>query len=567
MIKRLLTRFKKATKFQRLLFFLGLFALINLLQSIFTAISKDEAYYWMFSEHLDWGFFDHPPMVALMIHLGYLVFHNVLGVRLFTVILSALTYLNIWFLIPVEQREKEKSEVIFALLIFAMPICHIYGFITTPDVPLLFFGTLYLLIFKRFILKGNLKNAVLLGIVAALLMYSKYHGALIIILSLIPYYKVLKNFRFYLAGLIGIALFIPHIVWEYNHDFVSIIYQLNYRSDNVFEVKNILDYILNVLLIMNPFLVVFLFYYLIKKKIELEYRSLKFLFWGVLIFFGFNSFKNHVEPHWVAISVIPGIIMFHTIAINNLKTQKILVKLMYFTIPLFFILRILLILPLNINTEFHQEGREYFEKLANFVKDKDVVFLDSYSRPAKYTFYTGKDAFTSRTIFYHKTQYDFWDYDKRFHKKSAILLKDEFTEGWLPVDTTGKIKIRYRNVNEFLVINNLKITINNFTKLNDDSTYQVNFDLYNPYEYNINFKEYTKPYQVSVVKFCKNGDKTFMPVSCNIGTIKSGETINATGTFKAKNLYLKDQVGITVAPGELDALLLSNKYKFKTGNY
>ncbi len=49
-----------------------LIGLANTLQAIFTELIYDEAYYWYFSKQLDWGYFDHPPMVAAMIALGNL---------------------------------------------------------------------------------------------------------------------------------------------------------------------------------------------------------------------------------------------------------------------------------------------------------------------------------------------------------------------------------------------------------------------------------------------------------------------------------------------------------------
>ena len=54
----------------------------GLLQSIFTELQDDEAYYWVFSRYLDWGYFDHPPMIALLIRLGTSLFGGELGVRL-----------------------------------------------------------------------------------------------------------------------------------------------------------------------------------------------------------------------------------------------------------------------------------------------------------------------------------------------------------------------------------------------------------------------------------------------------------------------------------------------------
>ena len=56
--------------------------LLNILQALFTSVYPDEAYYLMYSLHLQWGYFDHPPMVALGIKIGELLGHNSFLTRL-----------------------------------------------------------------------------------------------------------------------------------------------------------------------------------------------------------------------------------------------------------------------------------------------------------------------------------------------------------------------------------------------------------------------------------------------------------------------------------------------------
>ncbi len=551
---------------KKLILYLGVFALINILQSIFTPISKDEAYYWMFSQNLDWGYFDHPPMVAAVIWLGYLIFHNILGVRVITVILSMLTQIIIWFLIPKEQREKDKTGVVFALIVVAMPICHIYGFITTPDVPLLFFGSLYLLIFKKFISKPSIKLSVLLGIVAAMLMYSKYHGALIIIFSLLPYLKVLKEKLFYLSALIGIILFLPHIYWQYNHNFVTFIYHLNYRSDNIFLFSNIFEYLLNVILILNPFVSLFLFYCLIIGKVKMQYKSLIFIFWGFIAFFGLNSLKNHIEPHWIAIAIIPVIIFLHKIVIDNHKTKGIIIKLIYVSIPIVLLARVILILPLPLNSEFHKQGKDYYKTLSLFAKDNNVVFYDSYSHPAKYEFYTGKKAFATRSIWYHKTQYDLMDIQDNYNQKKAVCFKSNGGKNWKSLNINPNEKIKYRIIEKFPVINNLQANIESVEKTDNDTILRINFKVYNPYDYDIELKNKNSSYHFNVVKFCANGEKHFFPFKINTNSFKSNNTTYCSATFAPWELAVDDRIGVAIAPYKIDALLISNLFKLPKSN-
>src|SRR5690348_10506331 len=80
-------------------FFVAWF-LLNLFQAAFTELLDDEAYYWMYSKFIDWGYYDHPPMIALLIKAGYAMFANELGVRLFIVTLNTLTMFIIYRLLP-----------------------------------------------------------------------------------------------------------------------------------------------------------------------------------------------------------------------------------------------------------------------------------------------------------------------------------------------------------------------------------------------------------------------------------------------------------------------------------
>ncbi|HKC37253.1 MAG TPA: hypothetical protein VKB95_14355, partial [Chitinophagaceae bacterium] len=79
-------------KHHRLLFY-STWLILALVQSASTELIADEAYYWVYSQFPAWGYFDHPPMIAVLIKCGYAIFHNELGVRLICALLSTLTIL------------------------------------------------------------------------------------------------------------------------------------------------------------------------------------------------------------------------------------------------------------------------------------------------------------------------------------------------------------------------------------------------------------------------------------------------------------------------------------------
>jgi len=86
----------------RLLFY-SLWLLLGLVQSGLTELLDDEAYYWVYGQYLDWGYFDHPPMIGLLVKAGYSIFPNELGVRFFPLLL------NIFSLVIIEKLIDKKN--------------------------------------------------------------------------------------------------------------------------------------------------------------------------------------------------------------------------------------------------------------------------------------------------------------------------------------------------------------------------------------------------------------------------------------------------------------------------
>src|ERR1700741_4547938 len=72
----------------RVLFYATWF-ILGVIQSRYTELMDDEAFYWAYSRFPAFGYFEHPPLIALFTGAGYWLFKNELGVRFFIVILNA----------------------------------------------------------------------------------------------------------------------------------------------------------------------------------------------------------------------------------------------------------------------------------------------------------------------------------------------------------------------------------------------------------------------------------------------------------------------------------------------
>jgi 4-amino-4-deoxy-L-arabinose transferase-like glycosyltransferase len=219
---------------------------INLFQAAYTGLLDDEAYYWVYSRFLDWGYFDHPPMVAVLIKAGYSIFPNELGVRLFIVLMSTAT---LWM---IQELAGPKNNKLFYLIAASMFLLQIGSIIAVPDLPLMFFIALFFLVYQRFLARADLLTTITLGIIISAMLYSKYHAVLIIFFTLLSNLRLLLKWQTWLAALIGLALFMPHIWWQYEHGFPSVKYHLIERNSTIYQSSFTTEYITGQLLLAGP---------------------------------------------------------------------------------------------------------------------------------------------------------------------------------------------------------------------------------------------------------------------------------------------------------------------------
>lgn len=193
-----------------------------------------EAYYWNYSNHLDFSYLDHPPMVALLIKLGTLIFGvNELGVRFATIPCWLLTVFFSYRLTELIQKGAGKYTI---LLLSTLPFFFVHSLIITPDVPLIlcWSATLYFL-YKGLILEKP-SSWYWAGLWIGLGLLSKYTIVLLGLSTLI--YMVLFSRKWftrkepYLCALIASLLFIPVIYWNWTHEWASFLFQSKRRLEN-----------------------------------------------------------------------------------------------------------------------------------------------------------------------------------------------------------------------------------------------------------------------------------------------------------------------------------------------
>ena len=495
--------------------------IVNLIQAFFTPLMGDEVYYWVYSQDLAWGYFDHPPAISFIVKLSDFLFSNELSIRFFTTILNTLTAFLIWKLIPEQNKNQQYSKEIFFALFLMIPGLSMYGFITTPDVPLLFFFALYLVAFNFLIEKNNFKSAIFVGLCAALLIYSKYHGAILILLSIVSNWKVLTKKYYYLAGFIAVVFVLPHIYWQYLHDFVSFDYHLFQRAKGEIGIHNVLDYVGGSLGILNPFLFLFVIFYSFKKSVSFSEQNIFYrnMFFGIIIFFFFYSFRSKIEAQWTVAAAIPLLILAHDLLVNYwFKFQK-LRYLGFGVLIILFTVRIIIMLPFDSGTEFHHHQKPYFDALAKKVGNKKVVFSNSYRDAAKYKFYTGKDAMALSNYHYRKSQFDVGNYDISFNEQPVFFVG--YTENIARENfNIENENVKYALIPNFPVYNKIIAKIKNTNLSFAQKENVLEIEIKNKHNYDFDFKENKHEFQIFMVLIFKE-ENYFFPITFPENTMKA----------------------------------------------
>ena len=529
----------------RLNLLLLIYVLINLLQAIFTPLHDDETYYWIYSNELAWGYFDHPPAVAVLIKIGRLFFENELGVRLLTVLMSSVTALLIWYLIPKSVREIENSDLFFFGILVVIPGFEMYSFITTPDVPLIFSSVLYFHALKRIDKEKTLTNVVFWSIAAALLLYSKYHGGIVILLSIILRPKLLKSWTTYVTGTLAFVLIIPHLLWQYNHDFITFDYHLFQRTAGGFDPSYPLDYLGGTFGILNPALVILLILLTVKfRKTISEYNRFYLrMFWGFVLFFFMYSFRGRIEAQWVIVAFIPLVILLHELVVKNQKYVKVTKNIIIVSISLLVLVRFALVFSTDLQKIASLIDDTFYKQIEKVTPDDaNVVFFNSFQNASKYEYYTGKKAFSYNSVYYRKNQYDLNDYDKYFNNHK-VLFRGWWNDGKLDTMRLEKGRLlRYAIIDKYIVFTKVKATIDSLPKvLNVGEDYKVEIELSNPYDYDIVFNQGRFPLTLKLFFMDGNEKKYFTNIDSKLETLKANSTYKEIVSFRIpKNILVND---------------------------
>jgi len=405
-------------KYHRFIFYL-LWLVITLVQAGNTELFDDEAYYWVYTKFPAWGYFDHPPMISWLISAGYSVVKSEFGVRILIV------FLNVCTIGVIEAMLRKKDPFLFYAICCSIAIVQIGGMIAVPDLPLLFFTSLFFYTYQQYEEKRTIWLAIALGVIISLMLYSKYHAVLIILFTLLSNVKLFRRAEIYLAALVALLLFAPHLYWQYQHDFPSVQFHLFERNASSYKISFTLDYIAGQLLIAGPVIGWLLLWAAFKYQwMDPMERAVKFSMIGFYIFFLISSFKGRVEANWTIPCMIGIIILSHQY-LHNKRLSKWIYRTVPVTLFLVLVVRVYMMLDIPANAwakkdEFHG-NKNWVTYLKKHAAGNPVVFINSYQKPSKMWFYGNSFSFSLNTPIYRRNNFNYWPIEDSLFGKTVLV--------------------------------------------------------------------------------------------------------------------------------------------------
>ena len=300
------------------------FTLLRLVLAAVAPLLPQEAYYWTWSRYPDWSYFDHPPLATYSIWLTTALFgQTVFGIKSAAVLWS--TGWNILWARLILDMFGDRRLAFWSLAAVNLTIVYeVLGFGPTPDGPLLFgwVGTIWAI--WRLSASGDGRWWFAAGAFMGLSWLGKYAGALLGPIVLL-YLLATPRLRFwlakpqpYLAFILAIAIFSPVLIWNSQHEWVSLAFQSSRRIGAMsgFKPQYFLMLVAQQLLMVTPYLFFLSIAALLResrawfaKGVEDPVRLLLISAALPLLLLTAISFRSIVKINWLAPAFWPLIIL------------------------------------------------------------------------------------------------------------------------------------------------------------------------------------------------------------------------------------------------------------------
>jgi hypothetical protein len=407
---------------------------IKLTLAYIIPMSGDEAYFVMWAQHLDFGYYDHPPMVGWFLHLMMYLGSTEVLLRLPAILTTTLISIGIYHLL---KPFDENKAILIAMMFLLSPINILYVFITT-DTPLILFVFFSVFALFKALQQNKMAWYALAGIFFGLAFLSKYFAVLLglsyLVYLLISIKSRQKTNGFILLFLASAPFALINIYWNYTHCWDNILFNLYTRNEGETASLGKMAMFLGVqIYLMTPPLIYFIFKQRAQfiQKIKKDQFLIFFIVFTVPVsVFFLLSFKKVIGLHWI-LSFYPALYLL----LYQLLERKELVKALKF-MTFFSALHLLLILAISmLPMETWKQHRLYsdiiytfapekiIEQVRPYEQNKFLLATNSYSPSATISYHSGSEFFVFGEGGLHARQDDMLTDFRQFKGRNILILR------------------------------------------------------------------------------------------------------------------------------------------------
>ena len=335
---------------QQLVLIIAIATLVRCIIAMSIGLGNDEVYYLTYAQHLQWNYFDHPPIVALLIRLTTFNLHftSEFFVRLGPIVFAAI---NTYLIYDICQLIKNKKAGLIAALLYSASLYSsiIAGVFILPDSPQLFFWLVSVYFLIQIVSDTTQSKKlnyclILFGLFSGLCIMSKIHGVFLWVgfglYVLFFKRELLTNTFLYLSVLITLAIISPILIWNIENHFITYTFHSQrvtisrgINSSGFFReffggifYNNPINYFLTICALIAVW----------KNKIVMAIevkRLLLFLSLPLIVLLLFISFFRDTLPHWSGPAFVTLLILTSCYIADEIEKAKnahsILQKLVY----------------------------------------------------------------------------------------------------------------------------------------------------------------------------------------------------------------------------------------------
>lgn len=435
-----------------LFFFIASITIVRSIYVNFVPLVPQEAYYWKYAKNLALSYFDHPPMTAYIIaFFTWIGGDNAFFIRLGSIIFSMGLMLLLYAIIK-RLFNNHKWAFLAVVTINCTVLFSIGATVITPDVPLLFFWAVIVYSLVRLQEANQKRWWYLAACSLGLGLLSKYTAILIVpgifiyLLFSKSQRKWLKSVYPYLGLIIAFLIFSPVIIWNYQNDWASFLFQSSNRFSKMIDFRP--EFFFQLIGSQLGMLTPYVFFLVITGWIQIGRLSIKeknekysLLFWiafPVYFVFVLFSFRSLVKMNWLAPAYITSIIA-SIVWINSTQSKwadrfkKWLKPGLILGLIIVLIMHLLPIVPMfpirkgDTWTGWKELSKRVVEIKKEMGEDNTFIFGHEYKIPSEITFYTPNHVTThSGEIIGEKgLQYTFWTNFNELIGKDAIFVTSD----------------------------------------------------------------------------------------------------------------------------------------------